>query len=458
MPMSLQQVADKINANVVGEDIDFSRVSTDTRKISSGDLFVALKGDNFDGHDYVDVAIEKGASSLMVDHAVTGAVSQLIVTDTRIGYGQLAAAWRQQVNPRLVALTGSSGKTTLKEMLAAIFAIEHKVLATPGNLNNDIGVPATLLGLKDEDIAVIEMGANHVGEINYLSKIAEPDVAVLNNAGRAHIGEFGSEENIARTKAEIINGLKDGGIFIYNADSSWAELWRSLAADISCVSFGGDSQFDYFLDVSSVKTRWDNNGFQSCFTVHEKQSADRVVIALQLAGFHNAMNATAAVAVARQLGVDFDIIKKGLESLMPVKGRSVPCRLSSGAIVIDDTYNANPDSVEAAINLLATAPVTKILVLGDLAELGDQASQLQADIGSHAAAKDIDELYTCGHLIKAASDSFNGTAFHFDKQQALIDALKKRVTDEVVVLIKGSRSARMENVVEALLADGDQSC
>lgn len=450
--MTLNYLAEKINARVIGEDIVFSSVSTDTRKITSGDLFVALSGDHFDGHDYLDTAVEKGAAAVMVDRPVNVPVAQLVVDNTRKGYGQMASVWRERVNPRVVALTGSNGKTTLKEMLSAIFSVDATVLATIGNLNNDIGVPATLLRLQNESIAVIEMGANHVGEIDYLSRMAKPDVAVLNNAGRAHIGEFGSEENIARTKAEIINGMSADGVFVYNADSKWVDMWQKLAAQVRSVSFGSNADADYQLLASSVKIKWHDAGFVTCFTIREKHTDTTVEITLPLAGAHNAANAVAAVATARQLQVSFASIRQGLESLQPVKGRLKPLLAPAGQIVIDDSYNANPDSVEAAVNVLADAPYRKILVLGDMAELGERIDQLYAGLGRYAASQGIDVMYTCGTTSKVAGDAFAGSGRHFSSQQELADALINETSRGDVVLIKGSRSAKMEKVVEALMS------
>jgi len=279
--MSLSSVAEKINASIVGEDVVFSSVSTDTRRICSGDLFVALKGENFDGHDYVDQAFEQGAVAAMVSHAVSEKLSQLLVNDTRLGLGELAMEWRKQVNPRVVALTGSNGKTTLKEMLAAILSKENHVLATQGNLNNDIGVPLTLLRLQDEEIAIVEMGANHVGEIDYLSRMAQPDVAILNNAGRAHIGEFGSEEAIAHAKAEILNGLNDQGVFIYNADSKWVPLWKKLASEVNSLSFGTSVEADYQL-LDDYRLSWNESAFYALFTIEERQTGYQQLMRLPL--------------------------------------------------------------------------------------------------------------------------------------------------------------------------------
>jgi len=450
--MSLSAVAEKINASVVGDDVVFSSVSTDTRRIRSGDLFVALKGENFDGHDYVGQAIERGAVAAMVSHPVSVPASQLLVNDTRLGLGDIASEWRKQVDPRVVALTGSNGKTTLKEMLAVILSEENHVLATRGNLNNDIGVPLTLLRLQDEEIAIVEMGANHVGEIDYLSRMARPDVAILNNAGRAHIGEFGSEEAIAHAKAEILNGLNDEGVFIYNADSKWVPLWKTLASKVNSLSFGKSLQADYQL-LDDYRLSWNESGFYALFTIQEKQTGHQQVVRSPLAGEHNAMNATAAFAAARMLGVSPEIISQCLKNLQPVKGRIKPVAGLQGQMILDDAYNANPDSVSAAMDVLVTAPGRKILVLGDLAELGNDAEKIHAELGSLAFEKGIDVLLSCGGISRNSSDSFDKQALHFETRETLITWLKDNTGKDDFVLIKGSRSALMDQVVDALTVD-----
>lgn len=449
--MSLSVVARKMNASVIGDDVDFSSVSTDTRSIRRGDLFVALQGENFDGHDYVEQAFDRGAAAAMVSHPVSGHGSFILVDDTRLGLGDIARVWRNEIDPRVVALTGSNGKTTLKEMLAAILSEQNRVLATQGNLNNDIGVPLTLLRLQDEEIAIVEMGANHLGEIDYLSKMARPDVAILNNAGRAHIGEFGSEENIAHAKAEILNGLNDQGVFIYNADSKWVSLWKELSSDVASLSFGMSAQADYRL-LDDYRLNWNESGFHAVFTVAEKKSGHRQVIHLPLAGTHNAMNVAAAFATARTLGVSFEIIRQSLQRLEPVKGRLKPVSGRQGQMILDDAYNANPDSVSAAIDVLVTAPGRKILVLGDLAELGDDAQNIHTELGRLAFDKGVELLLSCGDISRHSSSSFGKKSWHFETRESLTDWLQVNTGKDDVVLVKGSRSALMDRVVDALAA------
>lgn len=463
--MSLQQAAQETNAEILGSDVElsnleFSGVSTDSRSLLRGSLFVALNGERFDGHDYIDQACQQGAVAALVSHDVDADIPQLIVEDTLQGLGHLAHAWRVRVNPKVVALTGSNGKTTLKEMLSAILSVDHQVLATHGNLNNEIGVPLTLLRLQQEALAVIEMGANHVGEIDYLSRITMPDVAVLNNAGRAHIGEFGSEENIARGKAEILNGLKAGGVFVYHGDSKWAGLWQQLASDVKSVSFGKRDSVDFQL-IGGSGLCWNEQGFFNEFEIVE-HGGERFVVRLPLAGEHNAMNATAAVAAARQLGISVETIKQAFEKLEPVRGRLKPQRGSNGQWLIDDAYNANPDSVEAAIEVLITAPGRRVMVLGDLAELGDDAEQMMSALGEYAAQKQVDVLFSCGINSLASHKAFvkqsgNTESRHFEKRHELIEYLLENTGEHDVLLIKGSRSAAMDKVVDALRAEAEEA-
>lgn len=454
--------AEKIDAHMLGDDVLFSSVSTDSRSIKQGDLFVALKGERFDGHDYLEQVAQKGAVAVLVEKDIESTITRLVVDDSRLGLGRLAKAWCQHVNPKVVALTGSNGKTTLKEMLAAIFSSHYKVLATIGNLNNDIGVPLTLLRLQDETLAVVEMGANHLGEIDYLSNIAEPDIAILNNAGTAHIGEFGSEENIANGKAEIFNGLKADGVFVYHGDSKWVELWRDLASGVNqSISFGESEQNDYQLDEASYKMCWSEAGYYAEFDVIEKASGDKETIRLSLAGRHNALNATAAIAAARQMDIDWESIRIALQSLQPVRGRLTSLVGSNGQFVIDDTYNANADSVAAAIDVLVSAPGRKILVLGDLAELGDQAVSIHSDLGQLAADKHVDVMLTCGILSeevhKKFADADSGFGEHFSNREDLVAYLDSHTSANDFILIKGSRSAGMDKVVDALLKKENSS-
>ena len=450
--MTLTQAAEAVNGTLVGDDVSFAGVSTDTRTLAGRPLFVALRGENFDGHDYLTKAAENGAVAALVERISDVAIPQLLVDDTRLGLGRLAAAWRRQSDTTVIAVTGSNGKTTLKEMIRSILLQQEKaVLATAGNLNNDIGLPLTLLRLQDEPRAVVEMGANHAGEIAYLSEIAQPDVAVLNNAGRAHLEGFGSPEGVARAKAEIISGLKEGGCFIYNADSPWAGLWRELAANIKTIGFGSTADADVHSTGASGGMEWTESGFVNRFSV--QTPVGEFEAELKLAGDHNLMNALAASAVAVSIGVELEDVKKGLATLEPVKGRLHVIKVND-IYLVDDSYNANPDSVEAAMEGLRSGPGRHFLVLGDLAELGETAVELHRSLGDKARRMGIDYLYAMGELSAATVEGFGAAGRHFSNHESLLETLLKELEGECVVLIKGSRSAGMERIVEGIINKG----
>ncbi len=445
---SLAEAAELLDGSVLGADVRFCSVSTDSRTLPEGALFVALQGPNFDGHAYLEQARARGAVAAMVSRRLDTGLPQLQVADTRLGLGRLAAGWRQASRAGVVAVTGSNGKTTVKEMIAAILSRQGRTLATTGNLNNEIGLPLTLLRLQDETYAVVELGANHPGEIGYLSDIARPDVALLNNAGSAHLEGFGSLEGVARAKAEILSGLAADGVFLFNADDRWAGLWRELAAGRRLCTFGMHRAADVSSPEAAIETRWSESGFFSRFPV--TTPGGEVEIDLPLAGRHNRMNALAAIAAAQLMGADLQQIRDGLLGLRPVTGRLQPVAGTGGVRVIDDSYNANPDSVSAAIAVLATAPGRRFLVLGDLAELGPEAERLHEAVGRQACDAGIERLCCLGGLSRAAARGFGAGAQWFPDHDSLIATLKGQLTQGDTVLIKGSRSARMEQVVKAL--------
>ncbi|HEC17698.1 MAG TPA: UDP-N-acetylmuramoyl-tripeptide--D-alanyl-D-alanine ligase [Sedimenticola sp.] len=449
---SLSDAARRLHGRHIGPDAVFSSVSTDSRTLSKGDLFVALRGPRFDGHDHLGQAEAQGAVGAMVSREVASGLPRLQVADTRIGLGGLAAHWRRASPAALVAVTGSNGKTTVKEMIAAILSRCGPTLATRGNLNNDIGLPLTLLRLQDEAYAVVEMGASAPGEIGYLSAIARPDVAVLNNAGAAHLEGFGTPEGVARAKAEIITGLAPGGAFVFNADERWAGLWRELAADHPVRTFGVRAPADVTSPEPELETGWNDRGFFSRFPVSTPEGG--IEIELPLAGRHNRMNALAAIAAAQLMGAGLDRIRDGLAGLRPAPGRLQPRAGAGGVRVIDDSYNANPDSVAAAIAVLAAAPGRRFLVLGDLAELGPEAERLHEMLGEQARESGIEHLYCMGDSCRAAVRGFGAGGLHFRDREALIDALRKTLAEGDSVLVKGSRSARMEQVADALTGNG----
>lgn len=442
----LTQAASWLGAERSGADVEFFGVSTDTRTLAPGTLYVALRGTRFDGHDYVAAAAATGAVALLVEHAVDCPLPQLIVRDTRLALGRLAAAWRLHCNTPLAAITGSNGKTTVKEMSRAIFAQVGAVLATEGNLNNDIGVPLTLLRLTPQHRhAVIEMGANHSGEIAYLSDLAQPDAAVITNAGPAHLEGFGTVEGVARAKGEIYRGLRENGVAVINADDPFADLWRGMAGTQRQLCFGT-------VPEAIVSAHWQAVGGGSRLWLQTPLGETELL--LPMPGRHNVMNALAATALALALEVSLDAVHRGLEGMQGVAGRLARRVAFNGAQLIDDSYNANPASMRAAIDVLAACPVPRVLVVGDMGELGAAAMQLHREIGAYARAAGIDALYATGTLSLATAEGFGAGAQHFADCAALVAALRQVLTVESTVLVKGSRSARMERVVEALQAGG----
>lgn len=447
--LRLSEISAALNAQLIGEDCAFDAVSTDSRAIQSGQLFIALTGPNFDGHAYLADVAAKGAVAALVEREVADApLPQLLVADTRLALGRLGALNRRAYGGPLVAVTGSSGKTTVKEMLASILrtafgAQGGAVLATRGNLNNDLGAPLTLLELAPEHVAaVIELGANHVGEIAYTVGLTRPQVAIITNAGTAHVGEFGGPEKIVEAKGEILEGLGEGGVAVLNRDDAAFALWQRRAGDKRVLSFALHNPAADF-HVSDLDR--DARGC-SAFTLHCADGLAR--IQLNLLGEHNVANALAASAAAQALSVPLVDIKNGLENLQPVKGRAVAQLASNGVRVIDDSYNANPASICAAVDILAGFSGRTVLVLGDMGELGAWAEQAHRDVGSYAAGK-VAALYAVGPLMVHAVAAFGADGRHFADQAGLIEALRSEQGD-TTILIKGSRSAAMDKVVAAL--------
>ena len=442
MSMPLAEAAVLLQARYAGpDDRWFTGVSTDTRTLAAENLFFALTGPRFDGHDHLAEAQARGAAGAAVSRAVDCALPLLQVEDTRRALGDLARQWRDRFAIPVVGITGSNGKTTVKEMLAAILAGQGPVLATQGNLNNDIGVPLTLARLGSEHrSAVIEMGANHAGEIAYLAQLARPTVAVVTNAGPAHLEGFGSLEGVARAKGELFAGLDASAVAVINADDRFAPLWRELAQDRAVLSFGLDAPAD-------VTARYAPSSAGTQLQLETPQGA--IALCLPLPGRHNARNALGAAAAALAAGADLAQIRTGLEGLTGVAGRLQRKRRADGGLVIDDTYNANPASLQAAIDVLRELPGERWLVFGDMAELGGDAASLHAEVGAYARAAGIERLFSLGGLARQAARSFGGTAF--DDLDALLSALRGELRADVSILVKGSRSMGMERVVQALV-------
>ena len=453
--LRLQEVAGALQGQLLGADCSFTEVSTDSRQISAGQLFIALTGPRFDGHDYLQQVVEQGAVAALVEREVAGvALPQLLVADTSLALGRLGAINRQAYGGPLAAVTGSSGKTTVKEMLASILraawqAEGAQVLATRGNLNNQLGVPLTLLRLNAQHrAAVIELGASSIGEIAYSVALAQPQVAIITNAGSAHVGEFGGVEKIIQAKGEIIEGLGSKGVAVLNRDDPAFAVWQARAAGRTVLSFAlRDDSADFYASEISRDPR-------GCpaFTLHGIGGQARVQ--LNLLGEHNVANALAAAAAAHALGLPLVAVKQGLETLLPVKGRAVAQLALSGARVIDDSYNANPASMCAAIDILAGFNGRKVLALGDIGELGEWSEQGHREVGEYAKNK-VDALYAVGPQMQYAVQVFGANARHFADQAALIEALRAESGD-VSILIKGSRSAAMEKVVAALCGESGE--
>ncbi|WP_353188637.1 UDP-N-acetylmuramoyl-tripeptide--D-alanyl-D-alanine ligase [Pseudomonas sp.] len=443
--LTLSELTNALEARLIGADASFDGVSIDSRAIQPGQLFIALTGPRFDGHEYLNDVAGKGAVAALVEREVAdSALPQLLVKDTRQALGQLGALNRAAFTQPVAAVTGSSGKTTVKEMLASILRTRGPVLATRGNLNNDLGVPLTLIELAPEHTsAVIELGASRLGEIAYTVGLTKPHVAILNNAGTAHVGEFGGPEKIVEAKGEIIEGLAADGIAVLNLDDKAFGIWRTRAAGRQVLTFAlSNSEANFH--ASDLAT--DARGCPA-FNVHTPEGSERVQ--LNLLGTHNVANALAAAAAAHALGVSLFGIATGLGAVQPVKGRTVAQLAKNGMRVIDDTYNANPTSMCAAVDILAGFSGRTVLVLGDIGELGDWAEQGHRDVGEYARGK-VSALYAVGPNMVHAVNAFGEQAQHFGTQAELIQALAAEQDTNTTILIKGSRSAAMENIVAAL--------
>ncbi|MGB5261213.1 MAG: UDP-N-acetylmuramoyl-tripeptide--D-alanyl-D-alanine ligase [Gammaproteobacteria bacterium] len=446
MAMQLSEAAHVLDGQLAGGDVAFSGISTDTRTLSRGALFFALQGPNFDGHAYVETARERGAAAAAISKPCATSLPRITVANTRLALGRLSANWRRRFELPVIGITGSNGKTTVRAMTAAILAQCGRTLSTQGNLNNDIGLPLTLARLgADDRFAILEMGANHPGEIDYLAGIAQPTIAVVTNAGPAHLEGFGDVAGVARAKGELFARLDSDGVAIINADDEYASLWRELAAHCNSIEFGLDAN-------CAVTAEWTGDADGSDISLHTPRGDAQ--FRLPLPGKHNVMNALAATAAAQAAGTDLDSIRTGLAGLQPVAGRFNIHHLPGGITVIDDTYNANPGSLQVALDVLAQSGGATWLVLGDMGELGDTTVALHTHAGRSARAAGIDRLFTLGELAGSAAGAFGDRAIAFTAQDALIDALREDLRGPLHILVKGSRRMRMERVVEALLSGG----
>jgi UDP-N-acetylmuramoyl-tripeptide--D-alanyl-D-alanine ligase len=431
-----------------GANAPFGAVSSDTRQIETGSLFVALRGERFDAHEFVRDAAARGAAGALVQRVVTTQLPQVVVPDVLAALSTFAREWRRQFSIPVVALTGSNGKTTVKEMIGAILAQAGPVLVTQGNLNNHIGVPLTLCRLEaGHRHAVIEMGANHKREIAHLAAIAEPTIGLVNNAGPAHLEGFGGLDGVAQGKGELFEALGRGHAAVINADDRYAGFWRGLAQSAGRVlTFGLREPADF--RGSNVRSRIDDGGFEARFVMTTPAGVRETVI--HLAGEHNVLNALGAATAAHAAGADLDAIVRGLASMRPVSGRLELKAALNGARLIDDSYNANPGSLRAGIVSLASVPGEHWLVLGEMRELGPGTSELHAEIGEFARATGVHRLLAVGDEARHAVESFGPGASWFANPDELIETARHELKPGITVLIKGSRANRLERVAAAL--------
>jgi len=441
--MALEQAAKILNGNCVGKNVNFSRVSTDTRSLQSGDLYIALHGDLFDGHDYIKQAEQAGAVAAVVHKDIVTDLPLIKVEDTRKALGMLAGAKRSLFKGKVIGITGSNGKTTVKEMVSAIVGKQGKVLATQGNFNNDIGLPLTLLRMQQEDFAVIEMGANHAGEISYLTSLTKPDVVLINNAAPAHLEGFGSLQGVAEAKGEIYQGLTDNGIAVINKDDAFFDYWQGLVENKDIITYSmRDRNADVYGEWQQTESANDLK-----VTVDDKE----IKLSLKVYGLHNAMNALAAISIAHALNIKHEYISGALNDFTAVKGRLNFHKVNENLTVIDDTYNANVASLFAGIDVLKEQPGKHWLVLGDMGELGDDKQRIHFDAGIKARKSGVSRLLTIGEASRYAVDAFGENAQNFENKNELVSFIKQHQPERLVILVKGSRFMQMEQIVESII-------
>lgn len=444
--MKLSEAAKIMKGTLEGQDAYFFGAASDTRQLKPGELFFAWKGDRFDAHDYLESAELKGAICAVVERYIPSAqIAQIIVKDSQKALGMIAKEWRKQWKGTMIALTGSNGKTTLKEMITAILSVNHEVLATEGNYNNHVGCPLTLLKLnKHHTHAVVEMGASNPKEIEYLTKMVQPDIAILNNAGACHLEGFGSLEGVAKSKAEIFLGLAENGTAIINADDQFAQYWQECVQDFRSLTFGIEQNAD--VSASNIA----DSEFQ--LTIMPERNSAKVT--LQLLGRHNILNALAASAAATAAGESIETIQQGLEALMPVKGRLQVVKIKENVQLINDAYNANPNSLKAGIDACTVG--NRWLVLGDMRELGADGEKIHEECGTYAKNAGFNELFALGELTEHAVKGFGEGAKSYQDHEALLAELSQKVADYqdptlLTILLKGSNSMNMQYFYEAFI-------
>jgi UDP-N-acetylmuramoyl-tripeptide--D-alanyl-D-alanine ligase len=445
MRMTLSEISQLLGLPVTTSNALIEGVVTDSRKVRYGSLFAALPGRTVDGHDFVATAVEMGAVAVLVQKPVTATVPQLLVPDVLLALGQIASLWRQRLNPKVIGITGSNGKTTIKEMLASILRQEAEVLATEGNYNNELGVPLTLFRLEEQHrFAVMEMGASKSGDIGYLARIAGPDVGLISNIGPAHLEGFGSVEGVARAKGEMYQALPADGCAVMNGAEPWLDLWRSNCSAVRILTFGFDRDKKGDFDIS-MPTGGSSPSVNTPLGHFDLQ--------LSLPGRHNQLNALAATAAAVALGIPTGQIAAGLRAVNPVPGRLNLIHADAGWMVIDDTYNANPASLYSALQVLASMQGKAWLVLGDMKELGEDSRKLHAEVGDAARALGVKRIFAIGEMSRFTADAFGSGAEHFEDRTSLIKALKSELRPGINCLVKGSRSMGMEQVVHAIVGN-----
>ena len=448
--LSLAELAGPLEAELHGADCNFTRVSTDSRSLQPGDLFIALTGENFDGHDYLQQVASDGAAAALVSLPQSVELPQLVVSDTQRGLGLLGAYNRSLYTGPLVAITGSSGKTSVKNMVNAVLATAGTTLATEGNYNNEIGVPLTLLRLEPGvQFAVVEMGASKIGDIQWLCELGRPSVSLLLNAMPAHLEGFGTLEDVATAKGEIFAGLEAGDVAVINADQRWAQQWRRTAGDATILDFALDQPAA--ITANAIQPR----GVEGISFIASTPQGEAPV-RLALPGRHNVANALAAIAVGLACGLDLSQICSGLAEVRPVSGRLRPVMTAQGATLIDDCYNANPGSVRAAIDMLAGCQGRRALILGAMKELGEESAALHRQVGAYAREAGIDLLWGVGDELLDAVEGFGEGARHFPDRESVLTELNNTFGRGDTILVKGSRSAGMEQIVAALSGDAGE--
>ena len=436
--LELRTIAELVGCVPPDQNPSVEKIVIDSRKVRYGALFVAIEGSQVDGHDFAETAVSMGAVAVLASRDLELDVPVLVVEDVVLAMGKIAAHVRQEIDPVVIGITGSNGKTTVKEMVTAILKRHSKTLATRGNYNNELGLPLSLFRLKQKHrYAVLEMGASQAGDIAYLAGIAQPDVAVVNNVGPAHLKGFGSLEGVAGSKGEIFQALQPDGCAVINGDEPWADMWREFSGAEKVITFGQGADNDVrVLDGQNLET-----------------PAGNVSLNLPVPGIHNRMNAAAAAAISLALGIEPADIEAGLSDFQPAPGRLETKKTDAGWTLIDDSYNANPASLYSALSVLSELRGHRWLVLGDMKELGQNSSKMHAEVGDNARSLGVERIFAIGELSQAAVSTFGEGAEHFEDRASLIETLTSEIRPGIHCLIKGSRSMGMEQVVEALVEE-----